>query len=155
MKLGSVITVTGLFTQELFIAGRTLSEIEHILGFFNSRFFGGMAIAALLQYPEIGEFELGARVEPPEDPENPAEAADPAILKAEAMSTWRTMGLQRLVKVLSVANPDPNMKADLAMRAGFGAPQFNAKVPLRARIVDIIPGYPFDRYLAGGFIPSS
>jgi hypothetical protein len=47
MNLGDVTTISGCFTKEKFIAGRSLGEIERILGFHAGRLAHGIVVAAL------------------------------------------------------------------------------------------------------------
>ena len=51
MKIGESISVSGYITKEKFIAGRTLAEVEKILGFHPGRLSQGMAMAVLMELP--------------------------------------------------------------------------------------------------------
>jgi hypothetical protein len=60
MKVGDLISVSGFITKEKFIAGRTLAEVEKILGFHAGRLSQGMAMAVLTELPGMQQFELAA-----------------------------------------------------------------------------------------------
>src|ERR1700733_14537799 len=60
MKVGDQISVSGFITKEKFIAGRTLAEAEKILGFHAGRFSHGVAIAVLMELPDMQHFKLAA-----------------------------------------------------------------------------------------------
>jgi hypothetical protein len=48
MNVGDIVSVSGCITKEKFIAGRTLVEIEKILGFHAGRLSGGIAVVVSL-----------------------------------------------------------------------------------------------------------
>lgn len=148
MKLGDNLSVSGCFTKEKFIAGRTLGEIEKILGFHTGRLASGISVAAILELPNLDQFELGAysnvashRFKLPQD-------LNISKIKAEARGTWTTAGFERIVKVLPDTRHNSNMDPDIQYPPGQGAPQWVAKVPLRAKIVAIVADYPNGRYRA-------
>ena len=53
MKIGDIVSVSGCITKEKFIAGRTLAEIEKMLGLHSGRLSGGIAVVAVTQLPGI------------------------------------------------------------------------------------------------------
>jgi hypothetical protein len=69
-------------------------------------------------------------------------------IKAEARGTWAIAGFERLVKVLPDTRHNPNMDPDIQYPPGQGAPQWVAKVNLKAKIVAIVGDYPNGRYRA-------
>src|SRR4051812_48029791 len=58
MFLHQFISVRGCITQEKFIKGKSLAELERILGFQKDRLKAGIVVAALLQRPAKSQFEL-------------------------------------------------------------------------------------------------
>jgi hypothetical protein len=52
MKVGDPTTDSGCFTHEKFIAGRSLIEIERILGFHSGRLASGIVVVALQELPD-------------------------------------------------------------------------------------------------------
>ena len=58
MNVGDLISIDGYFTQDKFLAGRTLSEIERALGYQKGRLAHGAFFAVLMELPN--DFELAA-----------------------------------------------------------------------------------------------
>ena len=148
MKLGDVISVSGCVTKDKFIAGRSLAEIEKILGFKNGRFTQGIAIVALLQLPEMNEFELAAYSNVATHRHATPAGLNIEKLKAEAKSTWKLTGLERLAKVLPMIRHDSGVNPDIQYPPGQGAPQWLVRVQLRARVSGLVSDYPNGRYIA-------
>lgn len=148
MKIGDLTLVAGCITKEKFVAGRTLRQIETILGFHRGRFGQGITVVALLELPAIDEFDLAAysniathRFKMPAD-------LNIEKLKTEARISWAVSGFERLVKVLPDVRHNPSLDPDVQYPPGHGAPQWVAKRPLRGRVVAIVTEYPNGRYVA-------
>ncbi len=58
--IGDKVSITGYITQDKFVIGRTMPEIEAILGFHEGRLAQGATFAKLISLPKVGEFELAA-----------------------------------------------------------------------------------------------
>jgi hypothetical protein len=148
MRLGDVIHVSGCFTKEKYIAGRTLVEIERNLGFRAGRLAHGMTVVTLLELPSITEFGLAAYSNVPTHrfvtPSNP----NIDKLKANARASWALVGFERLVRVLPAARHNPAVAADIQYPPGQGVPQWIARRPLCGRVVAILTEYPNARYVA-------
>lgn len=147
MNIGDIVTVSGCITKEKFIAGRTLAEIERILGFRSARFFGGIAVVALQQLPGMRQFELAGYSNVATRRRKKSADLNIDRIKTNAMVTWSTTGFERLVKVIPARSHDPNMKPDTQYPPGQGAPLWIATVPLPGRVVGIVTDYPKGRYL--------
>ena len=148
MNVGDIVTVSGCITKEKFIAGRTLADIERILGFHQGRFTGGIAVAALLELPDMQQFELAGYSQVATHRHQVPEGLDIEKIKANAMATWSTVGFERLVKVLPALRHDPNLNPDVQYPPGLGVPQWIATVPLQARVAGVVTVYPNGRYAA-------
>lgn len=148
MVVGEIIKVSGCFTKEKFITGRTLAEMEKILGFRAMRFASGITVAALLELPKIDEFEVSGYTNVASHKFKLSPGLDVNVLKKNAMSTWTATGFERLVKVRPVLRHQDDLHPDIQYPPGRGAPQWVAKVPLKAKIVAIVTGYPGGRYVA-------
>lgn len=148
MNLGDIVSVSGCITKEKFIAGRSLAEIEHILGFHAGRLSAGMAVIALLELPGIQQFELGAYSNVATHRHRPPEGLNLAKVKENARATWTTFGFERLVKVRPQAAHDPGLNPDIQYPPGRGAPQWIVTSPVRGRVVALVAGYPEARYFA-------
>jgi hypothetical protein len=150
MKVGDQISVSGFITKEKFIAGRTLAEAEKILGFYAGRFSHGVAIAVLMELPDMQHFQLAGYSNVAAQNYQPPSGLDLDKLKATARATWATAGFERLVKVVPVLGHDRYMKPDIQYPPGQGAPQWvvDSKILLRARIGAVVSDYPNGRCLA-------
>ena len=90
MKVGDVVSISGCITKEKFIAGRTLAEIEKILGFQNGRLSGGIAIVALTELPSIQQFDVAAYSNVATHRHQVPVGLNIDKIKSEAMRTWAT-----------------------------------------------------------------
>jgi hypothetical protein len=150
MDLGEIITMKpGCFTKEKFIGGRTLGEIERILGYSVRRMARGITVVALLELPRIHEFDLAAYSNVPAHKFRTPTDLDIEKIKAAGMESWATSGFERVVKVFPATIHDANLDPDLQYPPGDGAPQWISKVPLRGKVVAIVTEYPNGRYVAG------
>jgi hypothetical protein len=148
MKVGDIVSVSGCITKEKFIAGRTLAEIEKILGFHRGRLASGIAVVVLSELPDLQSFDLAAYSNVATHRLQTPAGLDLQKVKANAKASWTLTGFERLVKVLSALRHAPDMHPDLQYPPGHGAPQWIAKVPLRGTVVAVVTDYPNGLYLA-------
>jgi len=146
MTLNQTLPATGFITQDKYIRGRTLREIEQLLGFHARRLAQGMYVAVLQDIPEKYQFELqgysqvaGHRFQKPQKLEIDK-------LKTLARSSWAWDGPNRLVKVFPVIRHNPNLKDDYQYPPGQGVPQWKLIAPVAARVVAFVDTYPNGRY---------
>ena len=149
VNLGDIVSVSGCFTKEKFISGRTLAEIERVLGFSHARLSNGIAVVALIQLPGIQQFELAAYSNVPTHHLRSPEGLNIEKIKTNAMASWSTNGFERVVKVLPAIHHDPTMNPDVQYPPGQGAPQWIATVRLLGKVVGLVTEYPYGRYIAG------
>jgi hypothetical protein len=147
VNLGDFVSVSGCITKDKFIAGRTLAEIERILGFHGGRFSTGVAVVALMELPGLDQFDLAAYSNVAAHRRTPQPGLNIDKLKADAKAGWATAGFERLVKVLPGMRHDPLMMPDIQYPPGMGAPQWIAKVQLAGRVVGVVTAYPNGRYV--------
>ena len=148
MNIGDIISVSGCITKEKFIAGRSLAEIEKILGFHKGRLAGGMAVVALQELPAVQHFDLAAYSNVATHRHRTPGGLNIDKLKADASTGWSTFGFERLVKVLPTIRHSHAMEPDVQYPPGQGAPQWISKVPLMAKVVALVSDYPDGRYVA-------
>ena len=148
MNVGDIVSVSGCITKEKFIAGRTLVEIEKILGFHGGRLTGGIAVVALSELPGMDQFDLAAYSTVATHRHIPPAGLNIEKIKADAKASWAISGFERLVKVLPAVRHDPNMNPDIQYPPGQGAPQWVSKVPLLGKVVGVVNDYPNGRYVA-------
>jgi hypothetical protein len=146
MSIGDHILVSGCFTQDKFIQGQTLSEIEHRLGFRSGRFAQGVAVVYFLELPTIDQFDVAGYTNVASHRFRVPEGLNMEKLKKEAMATWKTEGMNRLVKVIPVQHPEPTAGLDGNYPPGDGVPQWICKVKLRAEVASYLSRYPVERY---------
>ncbi|HTA68618.1 MAG TPA: hypothetical protein VK776_10085 [Bryobacteraceae bacterium] len=148
MNVGDIVSVSGCITKEKFIAGRTLAEIEKILGFRAGRFAGGIAVVVLTELPGLQQFDLAAYSNVATHRHRTPAGLNIDKLKADAKASWATTGFERLVKVRPAVGHDEKMDPDIQYPPGQGAPQWIAKVLLRGKVVAVVTDYPKGRYVA-------
>ena len=117
-------------------------------GFHAGRFSAGMVMAVLMELPGVQHFELASYSNIAAHQYRAPTGLDLENLKATAMSTWATAGLERLVKIVPRLGHDPGMKPDIQYPPGQGAPQWVSRIPLRARVVAVVSDYPNGRCVA-------
>jgi hypothetical protein len=151
MRVGDLVSdVSGCITKEKFIAGRTLAEIERILGFHAGRFSRGIIVVALTDLP--CNFDLAAYSNVAKHRHSAPTGLDIAKIKADVVKTWSTCGFERLVKVRPLIPHNQNMSPDLQYPPGYGAPQWNSRDLLRGKIVGVVADYPFGRYVVADVV---
>jgi hypothetical protein len=144
MNLNEMIMVKGCITQEHFLRGRTLSEIERILGFHKGRLNEGMIVAALIELPSAHQFDLLGYTQVAE---HRFKGIDPAKLDEKKLKemvmkeAFTLSGYKRLVKVIANKPHDASMDDDTQYPPGLGVPQWKLTTRLPARVLKIInPG---------------
>jgi len=124
--------IKGYITQDKYIRGRSLKEIESILGFNSGRLSAGAAVYALGCLPEPDEFELRGYTYLPEGGtvvRKSVNDLDVDTLKETLrLEVWSTVGLNRLVKVVPVQDWG-------SYPIGLGAPQWELTRPVDAVLV--------------------
>jgi hypothetical protein len=146
MNIGDAIAVSGCFTKERYFAGRTLREIETLLGFHQGRMRDGMETVALMRLPEAHEFEILEYTDLVTGTPRYPEGADIAEMKRLSRGSWLTSGIDRIVKVLPRRRHDVNVSPDIQNPPPFGVAQWVLKLPVPGRVVAVVTGYPDARY---------
>jgi hypothetical protein len=129
MAIGDVTKVAGYITQDKFLAGRSLEEIERYLGFHKGRLAQGASFIKLARLPKIDEFELAAYSMTAAHRYTTPPGLDIAKLKNLAMARWSLSGPDRLVKVRPGIQHDVSMGDDEQYPPGSGVPQWRIKTP--------------------------
>ena len=138
MQVHEKLTVTGFITKYGYLGGRTLGQIERLLGFHPGRLARGAVFARLDRLPTINEVETagysqvaGHRHRPPAD-------LDLRGLRRLAMSEWSMSGPGRLIKVLPETRHDPAIPNDVQYPPGLGIPQWKLIAPVSATVVAML-----------------
>ena len=147
MQLNEFQWVSGYVTKEKFVRGRTLQEMERILGFQHGRFERGIVVIRLERLPTIDEFSLAAfsmvaehRYQEPTD-------LDIQKVKHLAMSAWSLDGFERLIKVRANTPHSADVPPDEQYPPGTGAPQWKITTKIPGKIVSLVSDYPGGRYI--------
>jgi hypothetical protein len=147
VNIGDIVSVSDCITKEKFIAGRSLAEIERILGFHAGRLSDGMVVVAWIELPEIQQFELAAYFNVATLRHRTPQDLNKEKVKAAARASWTTSGSEQVVKVLPAIGHNRAMIPDIQYPPGRGAPQWTVTVPLQGRVVRLVSGYPNARYI--------
>ena len=141
MFLRQFIAVKGCITQEKYIKGKSLPELEHILGFHSGRLKAGAVITALLHIPSNSQFELLGYTQVAGHKINgdTYKGLDVDKLKETVRhDAFTTVGVNRLVKVLPITPHSDFLDNDLQYPPGWGIPQWKLTSKLNAKVVAIV-----------------
>lgn len=142
MKVGDTISVSGCVVQEKFVAGRTLAQVEKILGFHTGRFSQGITVVALLQIPALDQFDIAGYTNVATHRLKTPSSVDVPKLKAIAKGTWTATGLNRLLKVFPTTRHDPSVNPDVQYPPGQGVPQWVLTGQHFGKVLAVVTGYP-------------
>jgi hypothetical protein len=130
--------LSGYITQEKYIRGRSLAEMESLLGFNMGRLKAGAAVYAFTRIPRADEFELRGYTYLPDGGGAVGKLAKDLDLNRlkEILRTqvWSVCGLDRLVKVVSVIDWG-------GYPMGLGVPQWELTKPVDAVLVSNLLKY--------------
>ena len=136
-----IIQVKGCITQERFIKGKTLPELERLLGFQKGRLDNGIVVAALIQLPTVHQFELLGYTQVAEHKFNTESTKGLDIDKLKELvlkETFTLVGTKRLVKVMANTPHNENLNSDLQYPPGQGIPQWKLTSRVSARVLDTV-----------------
>ena len=144
MNINEMIEVRGCITQRHYLKGRSLSELERLLGFAKGRLNKGIIVAALIQLPNVNQFEFLGYTQVAEHKHkaiNPKEL-DVNKLKAIVIKDIFTLvGYKRLVKVIANTPHNTKVDDDTQYPPGLGIPQWKLTSAIPARVESIVlPG---------------
>lgn len=144
MHPNEIIQVKGCITQERYILGKSLPELEQILGFQKGRLDTGIVVAALIQLPSTRQFELlgYSQVAEHRFGGDATKGLDVSKLKEMVLKdTFTLTGNKRLVKVMANTPHSDLLDNDLQYPPGLGVPQWKLTSRIPARVIAIVlPG---------------
>src|SRR5947209_5518287 len=132
------LTVRGCITQEKYIKGKTLSEVERILGFHAGRLAQGATVAALLQVPTRSQFNLLGYTQVAEHKINSETFKGLNTDKLKELllrETFTTVGVNRLVKVIAKTEHSKELEDDEQYPPGWGVPQWKLTSEMPAQVI--------------------
>jgi hypothetical protein len=161
------VALSGFFTTQIYLQGKTLSEIEVLVGYDRGRLRQGAWFATAIRLPGVDDFELAGysmvaahRIkEQYGDLNNPNGKLEEDAYKRKklnAMLGWSGFGSQRLIKIIPMTGHDPNMSDDYQYPPGSGIPQWRVKRerPILWRGICLVKDYPNGRFIPDeGFTP--
>jgi hypothetical protein len=148
MRVGDLVRVSGYVTKDKFINGRTLMEIEDILGYRRGRFAMGVVVLRPNRLPLASEFVLAAYSMVAEHHYSQPSGLNIDKLKQLAIASWAHSGPESLVKVWPNIPHNPGLEPDMQYPPGRGAPQWKLIAKIDSIVVDIAEQYPDGRYRA-------
>jgi len=141
MHLHEIIQIKGCITQEHYIKGKTLPELERLLGFQKGRLDNGIVVAALIQIPSVHQFELlgYSQVAEHKFGNEATKGLDTNKLKEMLLKeTFTLAGHKRLIKVMANTMHNGVLDNDIQYPPGLGVPQWKLTGRVSARIISIV-----------------
>ncbi len=150
MIVHKTLHLDGFITQEKYVKGRSLGELERILGFHKGRFARGVKVVTLTLMPKMEDFELrgysqvaGHRFQ--DQFGQKLDHLDIQKLKRMAMLNWGLMGPNRLIKILPEIRHDQALQSDHQYPPGSGIPQWLLTKKMPMTIIAECTDYPEGR----------
>jgi len=148
MILRQVIQIKGCITQERYIKGKSLPELERLLGFQKGRLEKGIVVAALLQLPTFHQYELlgYSQVAAHQFNRTVTKGLEVNKLKEMVVSEIFTLsGSKRLVKIMANQPHNDRLGNDTQYPPGQGVPQWKLTTPLFAQVIAVVlPGKTYE-----------
>jgi hypothetical protein len=160
MIIGQTTHVYGYVTQLKYVQGKSLADLENLLGFQTGRLAQGAVILALKQLPAPEQFTFGGYTQVA-DHHFKEQYGDNSILKQPQgendrdyrarilkiktniiKTVWAETGPERLVKVKAITPHNNNIQLDDQYPPGQGIPQWKLLAGISARVVAEIYDYP-------------
>jgi len=141
MVVGQNIAVRGFVTKQKYLAGRSLLELESLLGFHAGRLATGATIAALDRFPQAREFETRGYSQVADHRHATPPGLDMAVIKRLAMAAWAPGGPDRLVRVIAVTKHNADMEDDDQYPPGKGVPQWKLVESIPATVIAVLGGH--------------
>lgn len=153
LKLNTIIQRAGFVTQDKYLRGRTLREIEEILGFHKGRCSEGLYLARVLSLPFPDQFELKGYTLLAEHQQKDGYLGkngpefDEAKLKRMVYDSWGTQGPPQLIKAIPAVPHNNDLPDDFQYPSGWGVPQWKLTTRTNMEVIAFIDRYPNGRYM--------
>lgn len=155
LSIGNPINLKGFITQKGYLLGKSLEEIEQLLGYSRGRLKQGAWICELLRLPTINEFELAGYSQVAShrfDKEFNTSEYDKdknalKIRKEIAMSVWLPIGARSLIKVIPITQHNDSISNDEQYPPGSGIPQWRLTSSLPFNVKALVKGYPQGKFI--------
>lgn len=147
MDVGASIDISGFVTKEKFVRGRTLAELERLLGYGVGRLSKGLIAAKPLALPAADGFETRGYSQVAGHRYSPPSGLDDAVIRRLALQGWSMDGPDSLVKFLPNIRHSDAVDLDEQYPPGEGIPQWRITRKLPGSVVAVITAYPNGRYV--------
>lgn len=156
MENGNAISVTGFVTQRKNLSGKSLEEIERILGYSKMRLAAGVIIAALNRLPENGEYHIagysqvaGHHTDEQYGKDLQSKYDMKIVTRNLHQHEWSLTGQNQLVKVMPFTRHSTEMEKDKDnyYPPGSGVPQWKLTIPFNATVIAVLTNYPGDKFI--------
>ena len=156
-KSGTIF-MKGFFTTQKYLQGRTLYQIEKLLGLHERRLSKGAWFCAATMLPGTNDFELAGYSQVAghhtkdqygsiNDPKNLSEKNAYESQKKNVIGSWKLYGWQRLIKVIPEINYDGSLTNDYQYPPGAGTPQWKMIREIPCRAICFIKDYPNGKFI--------
>jgi hypothetical protein len=146
MQINDIVLRKGFITQDKFLLGQTLIDLEKRLGYKTGRFLKGIWVGVCLKLPGQAQFDVKGYSQVAGHKEMNLEGVEVDQVRKIALSRMRTDGPDRVVKVFPAIGHDTNLTNDEQYPPGLGIPQWDLTTPLPFRIISFVSDYPMGRY---------
>jgi hypothetical protein len=141
--LNKTYPMKGCITQRGSLKGRSLRELENLLGYADGRLKSGAYICELQQLPAKDQFTLAGYTQVPTHKTNEAYGKvelDLGVIYKNLMKDWTMGGSKTPVKLIPVSDHDYTLSNDQQYPPGSGIPQWVLTTPLPFLVVKFIQG---------------
>ena len=141
MNINEMIEVRGCITQERYIKGRSLAELERLLGFAKGRLDKGIVVATLIQLPNINQFELLGYTQVAEHKFKKIDPTKLDVNKLKEMvlkEAFTLVGNKRLVKIIANTPHNTKVDNDTQYPPWQGIPQWKLTSAMPTRVAAIV-----------------
>lgn len=159
-KLNNLVELGGFFTTQLWVQGKTLREIERLMGFDNGRLSQGAWFATVaFRLPKPEEFEFagyshvaGHRTTKVYGNLNSPQTQNEKDYYAKQKETiirtkWSMQGSSRLIKVVPMIGHSIFMGDDFQYPPGAGIPQWKLVKKLYWKGISFVKEYSEERFI--------
>lgn len=157
-QISGTVPLRGFFTTQLYLHGQSLREIEKRLGLDAGRLAQGAWFATPIQIPRSDDFEFAgySQVAGHHTASQYGDLNSTAgkhqkqaniARKQSLIEQWRTLGGNRLIKVIPMTGHSLNMSNDYQYPPGSGIPQWKFVNAISCRGICFVGDYPDGKFI--------
>lgn len=156
-QISGSVPLRGFFTIQKCLHGRSLQDIERILGLDSGRLAQGAWFATPIQLVHPGDFEFAGYSQVAghhtisqygniNSPANKYEMDAHKRIKESLIKEWQTLGENRLIKVIPMTGHSLSMSNDYQYPPGSGIPQWKFINYISCRGICFVNDYPNGKF---------